>query len=90
MRGVLGLRRFRGGIRVVRIDEQGDHGGVRHKLAQQAQSLRDEDGNENAETRGIAARVVETGRQPVLDRVIADRENDRYRRGQPFRNQRRI
>jgi hypothetical protein len=63
---------------------------MRHKLAQEPQPLGDEAGNENVETRGIATRVAEAGGQPVLNRVVTDPENDRYRRCRPFRKDRRI
>ena len=77
------------GIRIVRVHEHGDDGGIGNELVQQLQSLRREQIGEEGDARDIAARPVEAGDKSVLDRVAAETEDDRYRCGRGLGRERR-
>jgi len=73
------------GCRTVRIHKQRNCPGLRKQIAQQFESLGGELGEEDAQARGVAARSGEALHQSSLDRVVADLEDDRDRRGCAFR-----
>src|SRR6266702_1342206 len=74
------------GIRIVRVDEQGDHLGLGNQLGKQLEPLGRQLAGEDADAREVAARPGETGDQAVRDRV-AGPEDDRDRRGGVFRRE---
>ena len=60
-----------------------------HQLAQQLQPLRRQLDREEVDARRVAARPVEAGDKTELDRVVADDEDDRDRRGRRLGRERR-
>ena len=66
---------------IVRVDQTGDRGRLRHQLAQQSQPLRDQLRGQSGDAGDVAARPVEAGDEAELDRIAAGLEHDRNRRG---------
>jgi hypothetical protein len=79
-------RRRRPGVG--RIDQHGNPDGCGHQLTQKPEPLRDHVNREERDAGGIAARVGKARHQTHLDRVVADAESDRNRRGCRFRRER--
>src|SRR5260370_39538171 len=69
------------GSRIGRVEEQGDVGSRGYDLVQQLQPLRQQLRIQVGCAREVAAGPGETGDKSELDRVAADREDDRDRRG---------
>src|SRR5262249_5500543 len=69
------------GIRIIRIEQQADHGGVWHERMQQLESLCRKRSDIPAHARCVAAWSVEAGDQAGCDRIDSRRKNDRNSRG---------
>ena len=73
-----------GGRSVGRIDEHGNTNGLGHQLVQESQPLGHDLQEEKIDAGRVAARPGEAGDKTKLDRVFADTEDDRDRRGRGF------
>src|SRR5262249_6224437 len=71
-----------------RIDQHGNASGFGHQLVQQPQPFGHHLGREKIDPRQVSARPGEAGDQTKLDRVVADAEDDRDRRGRGFGRER--
>jgi hypothetical protein len=80
-RSVLGIPQLGIRVRINRIYEHSNRRGVRNQLMQQPQPLRFHAGGELADARRIPPGTVEAGDEAKFDRISADREDDRDRRG---------
>jgi len=69
----------------VRVEQHGDLGDLWQQLAQQLQSLPSELGGVDAHPRGIAARPIDAGSEPFLDRIEAGDEENGNRGGRGLR-----
>ena len=67
-----------------RIDQHGNPNGLGHQLVQKCQPLRIQLSREKIDPRQVSARPGEAGDETELDRVFADAEDDRDRRGRSF------
>ena len=79
----LHVLRFVRSFRIGRVDEIAGRADVRHELAQRAQPFRSQHVAEKGYARDIAAGSIEGGDETRLDRVSANREDDRNDRGLP-------
>jgi len=79
----LHVLRFVRSFRIGRVDEIADRADVRHELAQQAQPFRSQHVADKGYARDIAVGSIEGGDETQLDRVSANREDDRNDRGLP-------
>ena len=70
--------------RIGRIDEHGNTHGLGHQLMQESQPLGHHLLDEKIDAGRVAARPREAGDKTKLDRVFADAEHDRDRRGRSF------
>ncbi len=77
-------------LQIARAYQQSDHAGLRHQLGQQLQSLEGQLGEHEADARARAARPGETGDEAGRNRVGADDEDNRDRRGCALRRERRL
>ena len=73
-----------GGRSIGRIDEHGNTNGLGHQLMQESQPLGHHLLDEKIDAGRVAARPGEAGDKTKLDRVFADAEDDRDRRGRSF------
>src|SRR6516225_1081824 len=64
----------------IRIYKHANDDGFRNQVVQQLQSFPIQGGRKEADTRGIALRVTETGHEAQFDGVIVAVEDDRDRR----------
>ena len=80
-RGLLRLSCIGLGVRIARVYEHADHGGVGLGFVQHLQPDRRRGGGKEAHARHIAARPGEAGDEAKLDRVTADGEDDGNRCG---------
>ena len=87
-RGVLHLMPLVFGALIVWIDQRTDHLGVRHHLMQQSQPLRFRCEGQKTDPGGVAPRPVEARDQTCFDRVAAEAEDNRDRRGHSFGRER--
>ena len=71
-------------IRIIRVHEQANEGGVGHQFVQQLQLLRRHLHVQRAHSGNIAARSVQAADQPELDRIVGELEDDRNGRGRRF------
>ena len=67
-----------------RIDQHSNANGLRHQLVQKRQPLCLQLTREKIDPRQVSARPGEAGDKTELDRVFADAEDDRDRRGRRF------
>ena len=67
-----------------RIDQHGNPNGLGHQVVQEPQPLGHNFSDEKIDAGRIAARPGKAGDQTQLDRVFADAEDDRDRRGRSF------
>ena len=73
-----------------RIDQHGNPNGLGHQLVQKRQPLGSQLIREKIDARQVSARPGEAGDKTELDRVFADAEDDRDRRGRSFGRKRSI
>jgi hypothetical protein len=81
---VCGYLRFFGivlGIRINRVDKVRETRGVGHDFVQNLEPFPDQLVGEIGESGCVAARPVQTGDDPLCDRVLAHGEYNGYRRG---------
>jgi hypothetical protein len=71
----VGDRRFVG--RVLRVDQQADHPGLRHQLGKQFDPLLRQLAEQDADAGQVAARPGKAGDQTLLDRIADIGEDDR-------------
>jgi len=69
------------GVRIVRIHEISDGGGIRHEIVHQLQSLSDRGATKYGDTGRVAGRPVEARDQAFPDGVAVGSEHDRNRLG---------
>src|SRR5262245_57689601 len=80
--------RCRGDWRIARIDEHGNTNNLGHQLTQEPQSLGHYLIRKKINASRVAARPSEAGDKFELDRVFADTEDNRDRRGRSFGRER--
>src|SRR5215471_1134910 len=78
---LLHISQLERGSRIVWVYEHADRGSLGKQLVEQLQLLGYQSAAEESHPRDIARRPVEAGYEPEIHRVIAGREDDRYRRG---------